>query len=65
MSVLAEGNKVKFVPTQVLGFDREDVWVSGLPDPAQVITVGQDYVLEGQVVDPVHGTDAKTAEIRQ
>ena len=65
VSVLAEGNKVKFVPTQVLGFDREDVWVSGLPDPAQVITVGQDYVLEGQVVDPVHGTDAKTAEIRQ
>ncbi len=65
VSLLAEGNKVKFLPTKILGFDREDVWVSGLPDPAQVITVGQDYVLEGQVVDPVHGTDAKTAEIRQ
>ena len=65
VSLLAAGNKVKFMPTKVLGFDREDVWVAGLPDPAQVITVGQDYVLEGQVVDPVHGTDAKTAEIRQ
>ncbi len=65
VSLLAAGNKVKFVPTQILGFDREDVWVSGLPDPAQVITVGQDYVLEGQVVEPAHGTDAKTAEIRQ
>lgn len=65
VSILAEGNKVKFVPTKVLGFDREDVWVTGLPNPAQVITVGQDYVLDGQTVDPVHGTDAKTAEIRQ
>ncbi|NNF79328.1 MAG: efflux RND transporter periplasmic adaptor subunit [Rhizobiales bacterium] len=65
VSILASGNKVKFLPTKILGFDREDVWVSGLPDPAPVITVGQDYVLEGQTVDPVHGTDAKTAEIRQ
>lgn len=65
VSIIAEGNKVKFVPTKIMGFDREEVWVSGLPDPAQVITVGQDYVLEGQVVEPVFGTDAKTAEIRQ
>lgn len=65
VSIIANGNKVKFVPTKILGFDREEVWVSGLPDPAPVITVGQDYVLEGQEVEPVFGTDAKTAENRQ
>ncbi len=64
VSTLAPGNKVKFTPVKVLGFEREQVWVAGLPDPVQVITVGQEYVIDGQVVDPVHGTDAKTAEVR-
>lgn len=64
VSTLAPGNKVKFLPAKILGFEREQVWVAGLPDPVQVITVGQEYVIEDQVVDPVHGTDAKTAEVR-
>ncbi len=64
VSTLAPGNKVKFIPARILGFEREQVWVAGLPDPVQIITVGQEYVIDGQVVDPVHGTDAKTAEVR-
>ncbi|MEM7429233.1 MAG: efflux RND transporter periplasmic adaptor subunit [Pseudomonadota bacterium] len=64
VSSLTADNKVKFIPVKILGFERQQVWVGGLPDPVQVITVGQEYVIDGQVVDPAHGTDAKTAEVR-
>ncbi len=63
VSTLAPGNKVKFLPAKVLAFERQNVWVAGLPDTVQIITVGQEYVIDGQVVDPAHGTDAKTAEV--
>lgn len=40
----------RFVPTQVARADAEGTWVTGLPDPAPVITGGQGYVKSGQLV---------------
>jgi multidrug efflux system membrane fusion protein len=48
-----EANTVRFVQVKILADGRDGIWVSGLPDTANVITVGQDYVLEGQTVEPV------------
>ncbi|MEJ8476052.1 efflux RND transporter periplasmic adaptor subunit [Roseibium algae] len=54
-------NKTVFYPATVLGGEEDGVWVSGLPNEVTVITVGQDYVIDGELVDPV----LKTAEATQ
>jgi membrane fusion protein, multidrug efflux system len=49
-------NRVKFIPVKLLGGDKDSVWVSGLPDSVTVITVGQEYVKDGEQVEPVFVT---------
>ena len=46
-------NLVQFVPVEISGGETDGVWVKGLPEEANVITVGQEYVIHGQQVDPV------------
>ena len=50
------GNKVAFHPVTIIRDTREGVWVTGLPFSVNVITVGQEFVQPGQIVD------AKTAD---
>ncbi|NVK35122.1 MAG: efflux RND transporter periplasmic adaptor subunit [Rhodobacteraceae bacterium] len=50
---VSEDNVVRFVPVTVLGGERDGVWIGGLPDEVTVITVGQDYVSDGETVTPV------------
>ena len=50
-----------FYPVTVLGGGDDGIWVGGLPDSVRIITVGQDYVTDGQKVEPV----LKTAEVSQ
>lgn len=45
-------NKAAFVPVKLLRDVPEGVWVTGLPASAQVIVIGQDYVIAGVPVDP-------------
>jgi multidrug efflux system membrane fusion protein len=62
VSTVTDG-KAKFVPVTIASDTREGVWVLGLPASADVITVGQEYVVDGQAVNatnvPVTGTDAE------
>ena len=53
-----EDGKVAFHPITILSDSREGVWVSGLPESIDVITVGQEFVQPGQMVraDNVTGT---------
>lgn len=51
-----EGNKVAFHAVTIIKDTRDGVWVVGLPFKINVITVGQEYVQPGQIVD------AKTAD---
>lgn len=44
-------NKVMFLPISILSEQKEGIWVEALPTSA-VITVGQDFVKEGQIVNP-------------
>lgn len=41
---------VEFHATEILRAEAAGVWVSGLPDPVRVITVGHGFVREGQRV---------------
>lgn len=49
---VAEENKVVFYPLEILGDTRDGIWVTGLPLRADVIVVGQEYVSDGQMIDP-------------
>jgi multidrug efflux system membrane fusion protein len=55
VSIVNDG-AVKFVPVQIASDTREGVWVLGLPTSADVITVGQEYVKDGQAVDATNVT---------
>ena len=56
-------NAVKFMPVTIVSDTREGVWVLGLPASADVITVGQEYVVDGQAVNatnvPGSGTQSE------
>ncbi len=44
---IVEDGIVQFVPVTMLRDTARGVWLAGLPDQADVITVGQDFVTEG------------------
>jgi multidrug efflux system membrane fusion protein len=48
--VLDENNRVDFINVTLVGDGDGGVWVSGLPDPVTLITVGQEYVSQGDIV---------------
>lgn len=43
--------QVAFMPISIIADGPDGVWVSGLPPQVQIITVGQEFVREGQIVD--------------
>jgi membrane fusion protein, multidrug efflux system len=45
------GNKVAFHQITIIKDTRDGVWVVGLPSKINVITVGQEFVQPGQIVD--------------
>ena len=44
-------NKVTFQEIQILEDTNNGMWVSGLEEKARIITLGQEYVFQGQVVN--------------
>ena len=52
VKTVAEDMTVEFHPIQVVRAQIEGIWVTGLPDKADVITVGQGFVSEGETVNP-------------
>ena len=53
-------NRVRFRPIRIIAHTPEGIWLGGLPDSMTLITVGQEFVAEGQKVMPV-AEDAVTA----
>ncbi|WP_428642575.1 efflux RND transporter periplasmic adaptor subunit [Roseibium sp.] len=56
-----ENNRTVFYPVRVLGGEQDGMWIGGLPDEVVAITVGQEYVSDGELVEPVF----ETAEVSQ
>lgn len=56
IKIVNADNKVEFVPVSILADEPEAMWVHGPPPVARIITVGQDFVSEGQKVNPVLAT---------
>jgi len=59
--VVNAGGVVAFVPVTIAEDDQAFMWVAGLPDTAQVIVQGQDFVREGQKVDAVNTAEGALA----
>lgn len=53
VKVVDEYDRVEFFKIELARSDPDGIWVSGLPEAARVIVVGQGYVAAGQVVEPV------------
>ncbi|MEM8877577.1 MAG: efflux RND transporter periplasmic adaptor subunit [Pseudomonadota bacterium] len=56
-------NRVRFLAVDIIADTRQGVWVSGLPDEVTIITVGQEYVGDDALVEPVLRTAADTAPV--
>ena len=48
---VSETNQVEFNPIQILEDTIEGIWISGLPEQTRIITIGQEYVFQGQTVN--------------
>ena len=51
--LIDEDNIVTFYTVELVAEDEDGVWVTGLPNVSDVITVGQELVVPGERVDPV------------
>ncbi|WP_439134236.1 efflux RND transporter periplasmic adaptor subunit [Pseudomaricurvus sp.] len=49
--VLTEDHRVKLMEVELIGDSDNGIWVSGLPAHALLITVGQEYVSQGEHVE--------------
>jgi multidrug efflux system membrane fusion protein len=61
VKIVDEYDTVEFFEIELARSDPDGVWVSGLPETARVIVVGQGYVAAGQRVEPVVAQSADTA----
>jgi multidrug efflux system membrane fusion protein len=65
IKIVNDYNEVEFYKIKIARSDPDGIWVSGLPETARVIVVGQGYVAAGQKVSPVFAkSDTAVAETR-
>jgi multidrug efflux system membrane fusion protein len=50
VKIVNADNRVEFYPAQIAKSDNDGIWVSGLPQTIQLITVGQGFVRAGDQV---------------
>jgi multidrug efflux system membrane fusion protein len=53
-----QNNEVAFHRVSIVRSERDGVWVTGLPQRARLITVGQAFVRAGDTVEPVRADDS-------
>lgn len=58
--IVDQSKRVRFVHVKIIGDGPEGVWVTGLPRTVTIITVGQDFVSEGQQVNAVPDNGQQT-----
>lgn len=54
---LDESNQVVLSPLDIIEDGPQGVWVTGLADSTRLITVGQEFVTAGEIVEPVYSDD--------
>ncbi len=59
VKTVSDGDIVEFHPIQVVRPEIDGIWVTGLPETATLITVGQGFVSNGETVRPTPEEDAR------
>ena len=49
-----DANRVVFNAVEIIEDGPDGLWITGLPTTVSLITVGQEYVSVGQVVEPIY-----------
>ena len=52
--LIDHNNRVVFYAVEVIEDTAQGAWVTGLPSQVNLITVGQEFVLVGQLVEPIY-----------
>lgn len=60
IKTVEDDNRVRFREVEIVEDTPDGVWLSGLPREMTVITVGQEFVVDGQEVEPVPEDEATT-----
>lgn len=55
VKLVTPDNRVAFEPVDIIADEPGGIWLGGLPRNIRLITVGQEFVLDGERVDPVPG----------
>lgn len=55
-----DNDSVVFHPIEIVRAEIEGLYVTGLPETARIITIGQGYVREGETVRPSRAEDGST-----
>ncbi|MFX0542169.1 efflux RND transporter periplasmic adaptor subunit [Roseovarius sp. S4756] len=55
-------NVVEFHQIDIVRAQTDGIWVSGLPDEAQIISIGQGFVNDGEAVDPQPESGVEAAD---
>ena len=58
LRIVDEGNIVRFRPVELVDDETTHLWVTGLEQGMRLITRGQDFIREGQKVEPVTSVEA-------
>ena len=53
LKVLDDENKVQFQKVTIVSRANDGFWITGLEPGSRVITLGQEYVISGEIVEPV------------
>jgi multidrug efflux system membrane fusion protein len=61
VKIVTDEGRVEFIVADIALSTNDGVWLTGLPETATIITVGQGYVASGTVVDAVAESDIPTA----
>ena len=56
-----EDNQVEFKKIEILEDSMDGIWISGLPRNIRIITIGQEYVFQGQIVNVKEISDSPEA----
>ena len=53
MKLVDQENKVTFKKLEILSQTNDGFWVDGLAEGDRIITLGQEYVIAGEIVNPI------------
>ncbi|TQV87634.1 efflux RND transporter periplasmic adaptor subunit [Aliikangiella coralliicola] len=68
IKVIDSKNQVLFKPVEIVRSEKDGVWLSGLNTNENIITVGQGFVDDGDIVDPdftLNDSDTAVSEVNK